>query len=142
MSEFLNTRLGTIHRGEILDLVDELESVCQVSSADFVNSPLIHFLTQCVYPMGASQKRKPISTGSVAIAPLLESKVGKLPDGDLHDFCTELALRNNTALEWYSGNKLAVFLNKTLPEFALPKRPTAKRSRVDAVAMQRRSNRG
>jgi hypothetical protein len=75
-------------------------------------------------------------------APILESKIEKLPDGDLRDLCAELALRNNTSLEFRSGNKLAVFLNKTLPKFTLPKRTAAKQRRSDAVTMQRRANRG
>jgi hypothetical protein len=40
------------------------------------------------------------------------------------------------ALESYSGNKLVVFLNKTLPNFTPPKRSGAKHRRADAIAMQ------
>ena len=142
MSEFLSTRLGEIHSGPLLSLIDELEHACPVGSRHFVGLTLFQFLTQCVYPGGSEGKRVPITTALALDTPLLDSKVGKLPDGDLHDLCAELTLRSNEALEWYSGNKLTVLLNKTLPKFALPKRSGPKQGRSDAVAMQRRANRG
>ncbi len=141
MSDFLNTRLGEIRSGEILALIEELEHACPVGSRHFVGSPLIHFLTQCVYPGGGAGKRVPLSTALVADAPILDSRAGKL-DGDLYDLCAELALRNDAALKFYQGNKLAVFFNKTLPKYAAPKKPTARQQRSDAVARQRRANRG
>lgn len=141
MSEFLNTRLGDIHSSPLLELIEELENSRPVGSRHFVGLPLIQFLTQCVYPNGANEKRVPLTTAFAAHTPILDSRVGKLPDGDLRDLCAELALRKNTALEFYRGNGLAIFLNKTLPKFPLPKKSTPKQRRYDAITMQRRANR-
>jgi len=142
MGELLNAKVGKIRDGELLALIEELEHACPVGSRHFLNLPLIHFLTQCVYPAGASEKRVTLKTDLAAHTPILDTRVGKLPDGDLRSLCAELALRQNTALEFYNGNKLVVFLNKTLPKHPRPKKPTAKRSRMNSIAMQRRLNRG
>ena len=131
MDSLLQTKVGDIRDGEILALIDELEHACRVGSRDFVNLPLSLFLTQCVYPDGPA-KRVPITTKIVASAPFLESRVGKLPDGPLRDLCAELALLAGTALESFSGNKIYVLLNKTLPKY-----PTVKTLGAGANAAAR-----
>ncbi|MGB8353411.1 MAG: hypothetical protein WCD79_05955 [Chthoniobacteraceae bacterium] len=141
MSTFLDTRLSEIQSEEILALVSELEHVTRIGSDAYANSQLFIFLSQCVYPGGTGEKRVPISAEFIAVAPLLDTRVGKLPDGDLRNLCAELAFRNHTALEYYHGNKLSVFLNKTLPKHSAPKKPTSSQQRWNAVAMQRRANR-
>lgn len=139
MGRLLETKVADIKDAELLRLIDELEAVCPVGSPHFVDSPLLHFLTQCVYPHG-SEKRAAITTKFVASAPLLESRVGQLPDGPLRDLCGELALLRQSGLDAFSGSKVYVLLNKSLPRFSVPK-STAKQKRWDAVIHQRRSNR-
>lgn len=140
MSALLQTKLGEIRDREILELVEELEQACPVGSRDFVNGPLLHFLTQCVYPQGPA-KRVPISTKVVCLSPLLDSRVGQLTEGPLRDLCEELATLSRRALELFNGSKIYVLLNKTLPRFSV-KGPSEKQQRWDAVIRQRRSNRG
>ncbi|MDR3405414.1 MAG: hypothetical protein P4L99_23165 [Chthoniobacter sp.] len=139
MSELLQTKVGDIKSADVLALIDELEQACPVGSQNFVNSPLLFFLTQCVYPDG-SGKRVPITMKSVATAPLLEARVGKLPDGPLRELCGELAVLSRNPLELFSGSKVYMLLNKTLPKFTM-KNSTEKQKRWDGVIGQRRSNR-
>lgn len=139
MGRLLETKVADIKDAELLGLIDELEEACPVGSADFVHSPFLHFLTQCVYPHGP-EKRVPITTKSVASAPLLESRVGKLADGPLRNLCGELASLAQSGLEVFSGSKVHVLFNKTLPRFAAG-RSTQKHKRWDAVIHQRRANR-
>jgi hypothetical protein len=141
MGKLLETKVANITDDEILALIRELEQACPVGSRDFLNVPFLLFLTQCVYPSGAV-KRVPITTQYVPSAPLLESRVGKLPDGPLRDLCGELALLSKEALEFFSGNKIYVLLNKTLPKNLSGKKPSDKHRRWDTVVRQRRSNRG
>ena len=140
MGRLLDTKVADIKDAELLGLIDELEEACPVGSAEFLHSPLLLFLTQCVYPNGP-EKRAAITTKSVASAPLLESRVGKLPEGLLRDLCGELALLGQSGLDVFSGSKVYVLLNKTLPRFAATGRSTARRERWDAVIRQRRANR-
>ncbi len=140
MGRLLDTKVADIKDAELLGLIDELEEACPVGSAEFLHSPLLHFLTQCVYPNGP-ERRVAITTKSVASAPLLESRVGKLPEGLLRDLCGELALLGQSGLDVFSGSKVYVLLNKTLPRFAATGRSTARRERWDAVIRQRRANR-
>jgi hypothetical protein len=139
MGKFLETKITDIKDRELLELICELEHACPVGSRYFANSPLLHFLTQCVYPNGP-EKRAPITTKFVASAPLLETRVGKLPNGPLRDLCGELALLSRNALEFFSGSKVYMLLNKTLPRFSIPGN-TEKQKRWDAVIRKRRSNR-
>ncbi len=139
MGRLLETKVADIKEDELLALIRELEEACPVGSQHFASSPLQHFLTQCVYHDG-SGRRLPISTKFVATAPLLESRVGTLPDGPLRELCWELALLANEGLESFNGSKVYMLLNKTLPRFSLS-RPTEKQKRWDAVIRQRRSNR-
>jgi hypothetical protein len=110
-------------------------------AANFASSPLMIFLMQCLYPTGDTSKRVPISTACLAVAPLLESTVGRLPDGDLRTLCMELSIASGHALEFYSGSKLVAFLNKTLPKPPKPKKLTARQSRLERIGLQRRANR-
>lgn len=139
MSRLLETKVADIKDAELLSFVDELEEVSPVGSRNFLNSPLLHFLTQCVYPHGP-EKRVAITTQLAASTPLLESRIGKLPDGPLRDLCGELTLLAQSSLDVFSGSKVYVLLNKTLPRFATT-RSTARQNRWDAVTQQRRSNR-
>ncbi|MEP6670497.1 MAG: hypothetical protein ABJF10_15160 [Chthoniobacter sp.] len=139
MSELLQTKVGEIKSAEVLALIDELEQACPVGSRNFVNSPLLFFLTQCVYPDG-SGKRVPITTKFVA-ATVLEMRVGKLSEGPLRDLCGELATLSRNGLELFSGSRVYMLLNKTLPKFTA-KGPTEKQRRWDTVVRQRRANRG
>jgi len=140
MDRILELKVAEIREGELLALIDELEQTCPVGSRDFLGSPFLFFLTQCVYPDG-SGKRVPITTKFVAAAPLLEARVEKLPDGPLRDLCGELAVLSGNTLEVFSSSKVYVLLNKTLPKFGA-KRVTEKQKRWDGVIGQRRSNRG
>ena len=140
MSGLLETKLADITDEDILALIRELEQACPVGSCDFGNLPLLHFLTQCVYPEGPS-KRILITTKFAPSAPLLETRVGQLPDGSLRNLCGELALLSQVALELFNGHKVYVLLNKTLPNFAAPK-PSETQRRWETVVQQRRSNRG
>jgi hypothetical protein len=54
----------------------------------------------------------------MSLWPLLDTTIGKLPDGDLRRLCNELSAASGRALEFYSGSKLAAFLNKTVSEAA------------------------
>jgi hypothetical protein len=132
--------VGEIEDRQILALIYELEQACPgVGSRLFANSPLLHFLTQCIFPSGTKHVR--ITTAHVPLAPLLESRVGKLPDGALRDLCGELAKRSGKALEFYGGNKVYVLLNKTLPKDWSVNSPSETQRRWDNVWRNRRSNR-
>lgn len=140
MGQLLETKVADITDDELLELIRELEVVCPVGSQDFADSPLLHFLTQCVYPEGPTGKRISITTKLAASAPRLESRVGSLSDGPLRDLCGELASLSKEALELFSGSKVYMLLNKTLPHFSI-KGPSGNQRRWDAVIGQRRSNR-
>jgi len=140
MGRLLETKVADFKDDELLALIRELEDACPVSSQNFADSPLMHFLTQCVYPEGVTGGRVSITTKFVASAPLLESRVGKLPDGPLRNLCAELASLAEEGLELFSGSKVYMLLNKTLPRFSTA-RQTEKQKRWDAVTYQRRSNR-
>jgi len=140
MSRLLQTKVGEVRDGEILALIEELEQACPVGSHQFVNQPLLFFLNQCVYPEGPG-KRVPLSTKTVALAPLLETRVGKLADGGLRDLCGELAVLSGDGLESFANRKVYVLLNKTLPKHEAPPAPSLAQRRWDAVAGRRRSNR-
>ncbi|HSI14469.1 MAG TPA: hypothetical protein VK961_20630 [Chthoniobacter sp.] len=139
MGRLLETKVADIKDAELLGLIDELEEVCPVGSRNFVSSPMLHFLTQCVYPNGP-EKRVVITTKFAASAPLLESRVGKLSDGPLRSLCGELASLAQSGLDAFNGSKVYVLLNKTLPRFA-SERSTARQKRWDSVIQQRRANR-
>lgn len=141
MGEFIGSRLSEIRSAEILSLVTELEVVCQVSSVPFLNMTLWHFLMQCVYPNGGSYKRQPIAAKFLPVDGFLGSTIRKLDGTDLFAMCEELARRNQTSLEFSLGQKLAGFLNASLPKLATPKRPSALSQRRESVVMRRRGNR-
>ena len=147
MSEIRFSLIGEISDPELRAAIQELEIACDVSSDQIDASPIIHFLMLCVYPGPEFGKRVPISTECMASAPLLESKVGKLQDGDLRTLCAELAAANRAAplnrrnIDFYNGSKLAAFLNKTIPKQDRPKKPTANQARMNRIVMQRRENR-
>lgn len=140
MSNFLYTLLQDIRSGDILAMIEELEEAIPVVSRTALASPLIHLLQQFTYPQGP-EKRVPINPSAALNTPILESKVGKLPDGDLRDLCHELAKLSNKGLEFYQGSKVFALLNKTLPRREAPKKPTALQGRRTAVDQQRRANR-
>ena len=139
-SNFLNTMLGEIRSGEILSLLDELENACPVISRQGLNLPLAAFLNQCLYPQG-SGKRQPLNLDQAFHTPLLESRIGKLPDGDLREFCAELARRSGKALEFYQSCKVYALINKCMPRLPSPAKPSAKSERQNALTTQRRANR-
>ena len=141
MTKLLNTNLSDIHDGDILAVVEELEAVCPVGSRHFLNLPLRMFLTQCVYPGGTGTKRIPISTATVAISPLLESTIGKLPDGALFDLCREIATADGIAREFSHGQKLCVFLSRTIDKYTPSKAPTERQRRINNIVQRRRNNR-
>ena len=140
MSKLLHTLVQDIHAGDILSLLDELEHAIPVVSRTALRIPLVNLLTQFVYPKGFG-KREPIKLDLALHTPILETPIGKFPDGDLRSLCTELAATTEKALEFYHGSKMYVFLNKTLPKYAMPRQPTALQKRWDAVTRQRRANR-
>jgi len=140
MGRLLETKVANTEADELLALIRELEDACSIGSEGFADSPLIHFLTQCVYPEGATGGRASITTKFAASAPLLESRVGKLSDGPLRNLCVELASLANESLEFFGGSKVYMLLNKALPRFSSA-RQTEKQKRWDAVIHQRRSNR-
>lgn len=141
MSEIRFARIDELSSGDVHKLIRELEQACGIRAADFASSPLMHFLIQCLYPSGDASKRVLISASYLAVAPLLDSTIGKLPDGDLRTLCGELSIASGHALEFYSGSNLATFLNKTLPKSPKPKKPTARQARLQRIALQRRANR-
>lgn len=75
-----------------------------------------HFLLMCVYPDYPRTKRFRISTDT-AISPLLETRVGKLPDGPIFDLCMEVSVWGETAREFSHGRKLVTLLNERIPKF-------------------------
>ena len=141
MSGLLQTKVGDIDDRELLDLIDELEQACRVGSREFISLPLMLFLTQCASIRRVRPKRVPITTKYAASTPLLESRVGKRPDGPLRDLCGELAVLSAKSLESFSGSKVYVLLNETLPKNLTATPPGATQSRWDAVVYRRRSNR-
>ena len=141
MIEIRFTRLDQLSSGDVHALISELEQACGIRAADFASLPLMNFLTLCLYPSGDTSKRVSISTACLVMAPLLDTTIGKLPNGDLRTLCSELSIASDRALEFYSGSKLAAFLNKTLPKLAKPKKLTAGQSRRERIALLRRANR-
>ena len=147
MSEIRFSLIGEISDHNLRAAIRELEIACEVSSDQIDTSPIIHFLMLCVYPGPEPGKRVPISTECMASAPLLDCKVGKLPDGDLRDLCAELAVANRAApinrrnIDFYNGSKLAAFFNKTIPKQDRPNKPTANQARRERIVMRRRENR-
>ena len=141
MSEIRFSYLGDLSGGDVQALIRELEQACGVTSSHLASSPLLHFLVLCVYPGHDPGKRVPISSACLAVAPLLDCTVGKLPDGDLRTLCAELATASGRALEFYHGSKLAAFLNKTIPKQPKTKKPTARQAANQRIAMTRRANR-
>jgi hypothetical protein len=142
MSEIRFRRVGEIGDPNLLALIDELEWAAGVPSAEFLSLPLGFFLTQCVYPTGEPETRIPISSAGLPLAPLLDSKVGRLPDGELRTLCAELASTSGRALEFFHDSTLAAFLNGTIPKLEPAGKRTADEMRRDRVVMRRRANRG
>ncbi len=140
MSRFLEIKVSEIEDDTTLALIRELEQACPVSAELMANQPLLLFLTQCIYPEGAG-KRVPITTKFVPSAPVLESRVGKLPEGALRDLCGELAMLAQSGLEVFSGSQVYALLNKTLPKYPGAGGASATRQRWDAVVNRRRANR-
>jgi hypothetical protein len=140
-SDIRFTRIDDLSNGDVHDFIRELEQACGIRAVAFTSLPLMHFLMQCLYPTGDASKRVPISTAHLAVAPALDSTARKLADGDLRTLCMELSIASGRALEFYSGSKLAPFLNKTLPKLAKPKKLTARQSQLQRIALQRRANR-
>ena len=140
MSSLLQTLVREIHDGDLLALLDELECAVPVASRMALRIPLIGLLMQFVYPYGP-EKRIPITLDSVLETPILETRVGKLPDGSLRELCMELAVLSGRALEFYQGCKVYVLLNKAIPRHVASKKPSANALRWEAVVRQRRSNR-
>lgn len=139
--EIYHSRLSSIRDGDLLTLVGELEQVCPVSSALLLDLPLSTFLTQCVYPAGDG-KRVPISTAASFGCSLLETRVGKLSDGSLLlDLCRELAENAGKGIEFFLGNKVYVFLNKTILRQEKPKKQSVEGQRWSDVVSLRRRNR-
>jgi hypothetical protein len=112
--------MSELRDGNILALVEELEAVCRADSSRLLDSPLSHFLILCAHPDGTKKVR--ISTSTVISSPLLETRVGKLPDGPLFDLCKELAAWHDAAREFSHGQKLLTLLNMSIPKFPLKKR--------------------
>jgi hypothetical protein len=141
MTNIRFTRIDELSSGDVHGLIRELEQACGVLADNFSSSPLILFLMQCLYPTGAASKRVPISTACLVVAPLLDKTIGKLPDGDLRTLCVELSNASGRALEFYTGSKLASFLNKTIPKPPKPNKPTRRQARVERIAVRRNANR-
>jgi len=142
MAEIRFTSLGNIRDPNLLALIEELEQATDVESAAYLSLPLMVFLTQCVYPGIEPGKRVRISSARIPFAPLLDLKVGKLPDGDLRGLCQELAEGHGRALEFFHGSKLAAFLNKAIPRIpARIKVTSSKQARQERIVRQRRANR-
>jgi hypothetical protein len=139
MSDLLKTHVERIRDGDVLALISELEEATAVGSDRFLGFPLLLFLTQCVYPEGPT-KRFAISLKYCLETPILQSRVGRLPDGALRDLCAELAARTGDSLEVFHSAKVYALLNKTLPRGMEVKNPGAD-ARWDAVIRQRRANR-
>lgn len=139
--EIYHSRLSSIRDGDLLTMVSELEQVCPVSSALLLDLPLSTFLTQCVYPAGDG-KRVPISTAASLDCPVLETPVGKLADGSLLlALCRELAENEGKGLDFFLGNKVYVFLNKTILRQEKPKKRSKDGQRWNDVVNLRRRNR-
>ena len=142
MSDYLNTHLAKIRSGEVYSLIGELETACEVSAGLFLNTTLWHFLSQCVYPMGAAEKRQPIAAKYLPEDGFLGTTIRKLQGTHLFSLCEELAHRNHASLEFSSSQKLAGFLNANLPKFPPAKKPAPLQRRRENLVMRRRNNRG
>jgi hypothetical protein len=119
MSEtFLNTRLSEISDPGILTLLKELESTGSASSAAMSKLPLTLFLQQALYPLGTLGKRKKIDARLFLDDALLNQTLRKLSTEEPHVFalCEELARQKGESLEFHLGQKLATFLNRSLPK--------------------------
>lgn len=137
MSSFLNTKLGAIHDRGIFELIKELEAICGVPCSNYLDYPLRTFLSLCVYPGGTGTKRVRLSTATVPQAPLLDSRIGKLPSGLLFDLCEELSISAGQGREFTHDQKLVALLNLTIDKHT-PTKPLTERQRLEERIVQRR----
>ena len=115
-SSLFQTSLADISDATVLALISELESACAVSSDSFKSVWFYHYVWQCVYPEGASEKRRPIDKNKIIPGGLLDTKIGKLRNTQIYPFCHELAMKlKSQSVELVENTKLYVFLNRYLP---------------------------
>ena len=137
MKTWLNAKIGEIEDELLLELVAELEAACGVQAGP--EDWLRHFLARCVYPFGTGSKRVPIANDHLLTSPWLEARIGKLPDGAIHELCRELAA--GESLEFSGGEMLKTFLNRCIPKYPERTPPSETAQRKDALVHLRRRNR-
>jgi hypothetical protein len=115
-SSLLQTPLAGIQDPSLLAFIRELEGACGVPLSRHGSLWLYHYVWQCVYPQGASEKRFPIHKDRIVPGGLLDSKIGKLAGTAVYQFCHDLAMSlQSQSAELVENMKLYVFLNRYLP---------------------------
>jgi hypothetical protein len=120
MKEYLKTKIGDIADEDIQNLLNHLEEITTVSKEAFFNSTLWSFLSQCVYPNGAGEKRIKIEKRDVeSIDPTgrnyLLQKIRKLNDTEIYEVYLEICKMRSLSPELEDGKALYNFLNLHLP---------------------------
>jgi hypothetical protein len=140
-TDFLNSPLAEITSPDLLELVEELETVSHLSSAGFASLSLWNFLTFCVYPQGVSAGRVPLDCRHLPMTGFLGTRVIKLKNTDVYAMCVEFAHTSNTSLEFSYDTKLPTFLNRHIPRHPKPRAATPRQQQLARIRVLRRCNR-
>ena len=113
--------MGSIDDPETLALVEELAIVTSVHPGPFANSQLLHFLQQCIFPNGGTEKPVKISKDDLDEHDphdgfILRRRIGKIGDPLFQTF-DQLAAQtrhNRYGIEHFGGTAIYVFLNKMI----------------------------
>jgi len=117
----LNSKIGRIDDPETIILIDEMAIVTGVDPRPFADSQLLHFLQQCLFPNGGSQKPIKISRDDLDEHDphdefVIRRKIGKVGDPLFQTF-EQLAMQNHFnryGIEHFSGTAVYVFLNRMI----------------------------
>ena len=137
MPELLNTKVDELRDELLISLIAELELACEIEASPLTT--IGSFLICCVYPFGFGSKRVRISTDHLPMTPVLDTRVGRLPDGPVYGLCRELA--RDVGLELFHGERLKNFLSRRIPSFPAHKTASETARRRDALVHLRRRNR-
>lgn len=118
----LQVPLAKIDDPVLRSLISELEHVSGVVAESHRSLWLYHYLWQCVYPAGASEKRRAIDRARIIPGGILDTKIHKLQSTAVYPLCHELAMKlRSQSVELVENMKLYVFLNRYLPALEKPR---------------------
>ena len=114
-ASYLDTPLIEMNAPEFLQLIEELKEVTRVQPVTFYNHAFVHYLIQCLYPLGTV--RAPLRGQDLDGCRYLSWTLRKLhKEGPLiYDLCDELARKKGSSAEANETRKLFSFLNAFVP---------------------------